>query len=137
LLSLWYFSAHAARSGLAVGIAAATRPEALAVAGVLGILKIRTPRRLLMFALAFLCVYGVSVAALSVTQKHFSPLSRAGAFQSVGKLWFLRGTTVEYAGREKFEQELQHEAPFDRARTYARRLPIDLGRVARHALPVL
>jgi TolB protein len=137
LLSLWYFGARVTRSGLAIGMAAATRPEALAIAGVLGILKVRAPRQLARFALAFVLVYGASVAALSVTQKHFTPLSRAGAFRSVSTYWSLRGTWVEYAGKERLEENMQKARPFDRARAYAQRLPSDLGRLARHALPAL
>jgi len=137
LLSLWYFSAHATRSGLAIGMAAATRPEALAVAGVLGILKVRTPRQLITFGVAFLLVYGVSVAALSVAQKHFTPLSRAGAFRSAATYWSLRGTWVEFEGKEKLEQHAREARPFDRTRAYFGRAPLDLGRLARHALPAL
>jgi len=137
LLSLWYFGARATRSGLAIGMAAATRPEALAVAGVLGLLKVRAPRQLVTFALAFVLVYGASIAALSVAQKHFTPLSRAGAFQSVGKYWSLRGTWVEFAGKERLEEKIGKARPFDRVQAYAQRLPLDLGRLARHALPAL
>lgn len=137
LLSLWYFSAHATRSGLSIGMAAATRPEALAVAGVLGLFKVRAPRQLVRFALAFVLVYGAGVAALSVSQKHFTPLSRAGAFQSVGKYWSLRGTWVEWAGKERLEEKVEKARPFDRVQAYAQRLPSDLGSLARHALPAL
>ncbi len=137
LLSLWYFSVHTTRSGLAIGMAAATRPEALAVAGLLGLLRVRAPRQLVRFALAFILVYGASVAALSVSQKHFTPLSRAGAFQSVGKYWSLRGTWVEWAGKERLEEKVQKVRPFDRVQAYAQRLPGDLGSLARHALPAL
>ncbi|HXS09988.1 MAG TPA: glycosyltransferase family 39 protein [Candidatus Krumholzibacteria bacterium] len=137
LLSLWYFSAHATRSGLAIGMAAATRPEALAVAGVLGILKIRAPRKLAVFSLAFVLVYGASIAAQSVSQKHFTPLSRAGAFRSVATYWSLRGTWVEFEGRDRLEKRMHEVRPFDRVRAYMEQAPLDLGRLARHALPAL
>jgi hypothetical protein len=86
---------------------------------------------------AFVLVYGASIAALSVSQKHFTPLSRAGAFQSVATYWSLRGTWVGYQDRERLEENMRKTRPFDRAQAYAERIPNDLGSLARHTLPVL
>jgi hypothetical protein len=133
-----YGASRMAGAGLSLGMAAATRPEALAIAGVLGLLRVRTPRALARFALAFVFMYGASVAVVSLQQQEFTPLSRAGAYRSLGQFWALRESRVEYQGREEAEAKAVAQAePLDRGREYATRLPRDLGRLSRHTMVLL
>lgn len=147
LLALVLFGAgRFARAGLAIGAAAATRPEAIAVAGVLGIiLLVRSsrarpgvPRSLLLFAACFLAVYAINIAAMSVPRGGLTVLSRSGAFESKATPWMLRETSVDYEGKQQLEAAARESAtPLDRSTEYARRLPADLLQLVRQTLPVL
>lgn len=139
VLALWFYDARQTlRAGLSLGMAAATRPEALAIALVLGLLRVRAPRQMASFALAFALLYGINIGALSVSHGQLTLLSRAGAYKSVSTAWSLRESSVDYQGREEVEERIQAKAkPYHRARSYVQRLPRDLGRLGRHALPAL
>jgi PAS domain-containing protein len=145
LLSLLCFDARAWASGLAIGMAAATRPEAVAVAGALGIVaayrllrRRASARSLAAFALGFVVVYGAGVAAMSVSQGRLTLLSRAQAFESVTMPWQLREKSVDYAGKERFEAELEQSRPgFDRRASYGEVMREEVGGLARHLMVVV
>ncbi len=135
-----------AAAGLAMGMAAATRPEALGVAGVLGaILAWRwvrgrrvAPRSVLAFAAGFAVLYAVSVTAMSIPEGHLAVLSRSGAYGSKATPWMLRETALDFEGKQKAEAQIREKwQPLDRAREYATRVPTDAGRVAWHLLPAI
>ena len=135
-----------ALAGLAVGMAAATRPEALAVAGTLGfVMLVRwaharsiAPRALVLFAACFLAVYALNIVALSVPRGGFTVLSRSGAFESKATPWMLRESSVDYEGKKMVETGLRERAtPLDRTTEYARRLPRDLMQLFKQTLPLL
>ncbi len=129
LLSLWYFDRRPWMAGLSIGMAAATRPEAIAIAGALGaIVGLRwlrarprpRPRTLAAFVLGFVLVYGASVAVLSVTHGRVTLLSRAGAFRSVATPWQMRERSTDYQGKERVEEEIESDRKeFDRGASYA------------------
>lgn len=150
LLALVQFDKRPWASGLAAGMAAATRPEALAIAGALGLvagvrlLRRRagaTPRALAGFALCFVVVYGASVAAMSVAHGRVTLLSRAGAFRSVSMPWQLREKSIDYQGRERIETALERGQPeFDRRASYGEVMGeqvTGLSRQLMYVVPVL
>lgn len=127
LLALLHFDKRAWLSGLAIGMAAATRPEAVAVAGALAIvsayraLRARgSARGLAMFLLCLFAVYGANVAALSIAHGRVTWLSRAGAFQSVAMPWQMRERSIDYAGKDRVDSVIEERREeFDRGATYA------------------
>ena len=135
-----------ALAGLAIGMAAATRPEAIAVAGTLGaILLVRwlrarrpAPRVLLLFAGCFLAVYAVNIAAMSVPRGGLTILSRSGAFESKATPWMLRESSVDYEGKQMAEEAARRSVTqLDRTSEYAQRLPRDLLHLFMQTLPLL
>lgn len=150
LLSLLHFDRRPWASGLSIGMAAATRPEAIAIAGALGVVAIyrgarrrtgASPRAIAAFALCFVLVYGASVAALSITHGRFTWLSRAGAFQSMTMPWQMREKSIEYEGKERLEASFERGRPgFDRSVSYAevmREETVGLSRNLMHFVPAL
>jgi Tol biopolymer transport system component len=135
-----------APAGLAIGMAAATRPEAIAVAGTLGLmLVVRTvrrrapaPRAVAGFAACFLAVYAVNIAAMSVPRGGLTLLSRSGAFESKATPWMLRESLAEFEGRESIEAVAREQSThLDRTAEYARRLPRDVMQLFKQTLPFL
>jgi hypothetical protein len=137
---------HFALAGLAIGMAAATRPEAIAVAGTLGLVMLvrwararqPAPRALMLFAACFLAVYAMNIAAMSVPRGGLTILSRSGAFESKATPWMLRETSVDYEGKQMAEEAARRSAtPLDRTSEYAQRLPRDLLHLFMQTLPLL
>ncbi len=147
LLALALFDQRPARAGAAIGMAAATRPEAVAIAGALSAvaaarwLRARTvarPRSLFAFALAFVLVYGAGVAVMSAAQGRVTLLSRAGAFKSVATPWQLREGSVDYAGKDSLEAALARERPgFDRRESYVEVLREEIVGLSQHLMIVV
>lgn len=127
---VFYEKWRATRSGLAIGMAAATRPEALAVAGGLGLARLRAPRGLVAFAVACAAVYALNVLAISVARDSFTPLSRTSAYRSPDAPW---------QALEKRLQDADAEAPeakSDRG-DYAVRMPRTLLALGRQLFPLI
>lgn len=124
---------RATRSGLAIGMAAATRPEALAVACGLGLVRLRTRRGLAAFALAGLAVYAVNVVAISVTRGSFTPLSRTRAYRSVDAPWQTLERQLQPIGVEA----LPETRAADHDNDYAVRMPRTLFSLGRQLLPLI
>ncbi len=150
LLSLLHFDKRPWASGLAIGMAAATRPEALAITGALAIVAMvcwlrrranAGARAMAAFILCFVVVYGASVAALSIAHGRFTVLSRAGAFQSLTMPWQLREKSIEYQGKERIEAALERGRPeFDRSASYGevmREEAVGLARQLMYLVPAL
>ncbi|HXV14607.1 MAG TPA: hypothetical protein VEC56_10435, partial [Candidatus Krumholzibacteria bacterium] len=144
LLSLLQFEKRPWGSGLAIGMAAATRPEALAVAGGLGMVAALRflfrrpgsgPRALAAFLLGFGVVYGASVAAMSVAHGRVTLLSRAGAYRSVAMPWQLRETSLDYEGRERVESAFERDRPaFDRRASYGEVMGEEIAGLSRQLM---
>lgn len=128
LLALLHVEKRPWVSGLAIGMAAVTRPEAVAIAGALGVVlilrwararSIARPRSVVAFALGFLVVYGGGVTALSIAHGRVTLLSRAGAFRSVSMPWQYRETSIEYEGKDRVVATIEvNRTPFDRTQSY-------------------
>jgi hypothetical protein len=139
LLGLYCFSKDAdLPSGLFLGLAAVTRPEALGILGVLAALRIRRPRRLLRGVAGFAIVYCVNVGVQSHTAGKLMLLSKTNLFGTSASNWMLREAWIDFPGREKAMEEVgkEHEGttvPAD----YVKRLPREGFMLIRHASPVL
>ncbi|HEU4929144.1 MAG TPA: glycosyltransferase family 39 protein, partial [Candidatus Krumholzibacteria bacterium] len=130
---VWYEQWRASRSGLAMGLAAATRPEALAVAGALGLARLRAPRGLATFALACVAVYAVNVAAISVARGSFTPFSRSASYRSPDIPWQALERRVEGTGVEAVPETSVADHDSD----YASRFPRALVGLGRQLLPLI
>ncbi len=133
-----YATMHSARSGLAIGMAAATRPEALAVGGVLAALHVRTPRALAAFALCFAAVYGVNIAVISAARGSFTPLSRVGAYHSTSAPWQVQEKALDMVDVDALAGDMaENGEPVDRGADYASRMPRMLLLLGRQLLPLV
>jgi len=131
-------------SGLSIGMAAATRPEALAIAGVLGAAAIyrgirgqayATRRAIAAFALCFVVVYGAGVATMSAAHGRFTPLSRAGALRSIELPWQFRERMIAFEGKEKLQAAIERDQPeFHRSESYAQGAASIVASLARHLM---
>jgi Tol biopolymer transport system component len=135
---LMYADGKWVRSGLAMGMAVITRPEALAIVGILGLTRIRRPRQLAAIAASFLIVYAVNVAVLSANAGQLVVVSKSNLFGSGAESWRLREPTIDFEGRDEvLEAAAPEDEPVVLWRHYARRLPTDLGMILRYAGPVV
>ncbi len=128
-----YAKWRASRSGLALGMAAATRPEALAVAAGLALGRLRAPRGLATFVLACAAVYALNVAAVSIVRGSFTPLSRSEAYRSPDIAWQSLERRLDDAGDNAVAKTgtAQHDS------SYATRLPRALIGLGRQLLPLI
>ncbi len=96
LLALWmYAKGRDAASGAAAGVAVITRPEMLGVAGILALLRIRTPRRAVLFVLPFIVIFSFNTLKLYQSTGNFVALPKGDAFGSGAQSWTEREATVE------------------------------------------
>ncbi len=154
LLSLHQLDRRLWASGLLIGMAAATRPEAVAIAGALGAVAVYrlarsravmtvvtdklSPPAMAAFVLCFLAVYGASVAMMSASVGRFTPLSRAEALRSVEMPWQFREKTIAFEGKEKLEAALERDRPaFRRGEAYGSVAQEILAGFARHLMVLI
>ncbi|MCK4774219.1 MAG: hypothetical protein KAT30_05520 [Candidatus Krumholzibacteria bacterium] len=97
--------------GLAMGMAVITRPEALAIVGLLGLSRIHHPRQAVIIAVGFLAVYGLNVAVLSANSGQLVLVPKSSLFGSVAENWRFRETTVEFEGEEEIMGENVRRLP--------------------------
>lgn len=125
-------------SGLLLGAAAITRPEALGVFGILAILKIRRPKHLLIFAAGFIAVYACNVTAQSLRVNGLVLIPKTRLFGTSAQHWKLRETWLDFEGREQAIDEVRgEEGPSTVVTDYMKRLPRELYLLARHISPVI
>ncbi|MBN1886047.1 MAG: PD40 domain-containing protein [Candidatus Krumholzibacteriota bacterium] len=125
-------------AGLVFGIAAITRPEALAIAGVLGLIRMRAPRRLFRFAGAFVAAYAVNVAVQSIARDRLVLLTKTESFGSSAGYWKLREAWIDFSGREEAIADVVREGgEAGILLTWLRRLPAEILLLARHATPAV
>jgi TolB protein len=124
--------------GLAMGMAVITRPEALVIAGLLGLSRIRRPKQAAVIAAAFLAVYAVNVAVLSANQGRLVVVSKSSLFGSGAAQWKLREASVEFEGRDKVVEEIAADSEREGVVTfYLRRMPGELTLLVANAWPVV
>jgi Tol biopolymer transport system component len=124
--------------GLAMGMAAITRPEALAIAVLLALSRIRRPKEMAVIAISFLVVYCANAAVLSVTQHSFVLLPKSGFVGSSLENWRAREVSIDFEGKEAVQEELEAAAGSKSlAADYLRRLPEEILLLGRHVLPAI
>jgi 4-amino-4-deoxy-L-arabinose transferase-like glycosyltransferase len=125
-------------SGLLFGVAAITRPEALGVFGVLAILKIHRPKRLLVFVAGFIALYACNVTAQSILAKRLVLIPKTKLFGTSAEYWKLRETWLEFEGSEQAIDAVRGDrGPTTVVTDYIKRMPRELYLLARHVSPVI
>jgi TolB protein len=96
LLTLWWYArGRDDAAGAAGGVAALTRPEMLGVAGVLFLLRVRTPRRAVLFILPFVVIFSFNALKFYQSTGRFALLPKSEFFGAGAEAWFYRELTVE------------------------------------------
>lgn len=145
LLGLYSFMrGWSLRFGLAMGLAAMTRPEALGIFGALAVVMLakRAPRRRLALSLgAFLALYAVNVVVLSINvgrlvpgDTRFSLLQRTADTGRTSSTWQGREAWADFEGREQLERNLR-EKKSDPLLDGLRRMPGAFWLLALHSMP--
>lgn len=124
--------------GAVIGAAAITRPEALAIAGLLWLARLKKPKRMVLIAVSFLAVYAVNVAILSANFDRLVILPKSGAFGVSVSYWKTREASIDFADKnetlEKLQSETEQKSVFA---DYIDRLPREALLLGRHVLPVI
>jgi len=96
LLTLWlYARGRDTAAGAAGGLAAITRPEMLGVAGILFALRIRTPRRALLFVLPFLLIFSLNALKFYQANGRLTVLPKSEFFGAGAQSWTEREEVIE------------------------------------------
>ncbi len=139
LLGLLYFAKEKdLRTGLSLGMAAITRPEALGILAVLCILRLKTPKRLLVVLAGFIIPYAANVAVQSVAADRFVLITKTKLFGTSAEDWKRREELLEFSTKERVLDEIGKGA--ERRSIigdYVDRMPRDLFSLLRHATPVV
>ncbi len=124
--------------GIAMGLATITRPEALAIFGLLMLLKVRRPKWLFGAGLAFVILYSLNAAYLSKATGRVVLLPNSEFFGASAQVWQLREQYAEFEGKEAAQQELVERSDREtRLSSYVKRLPGELRDLHQLVLPVL
>ena len=125
-------------AGLCLGAASITRPETLAIAGILTLLRLRRPRRMFRFAAGCALVYFIGVTIESLGRGQIMLLRKSSLFGSGAVDNILREEWIEFDGKEKVIEELVREnAETSIVLYYLRRLPGEILLLLRHVMPAL
>lgn len=124
--------------GFVMGLAAITRPEAVAIAGLLGVSRIRKPKQLATIALSFLAVYALNSVVLSVNTGRVIILPKSEFFGSSTAFWKMREASIDFHGKEETYKELASESENkSMLADYFQRLSVEFRVLVRHVLPVI
>jgi hypothetical protein len=123
--------------GIAIGLASITRPEAMAIFGILALLRLKQPKRWLPIGLSFAVLFMLNAAYLSKATGRVVLLPKTGFLGTSAQKWQLRETSVEFEGKEETFKELEEESQGSRVVDYFRRMPGELRELHRYILPVL
>ncbi|GEM_PF-1290956 len=125
-------------SGLFMGLAAATRPEAIGVFGVLALLRLRRSRRLLLILAGFTVVYSISIAAQSWKAGELVLITKIKSFGYHAEDWVEREQIVDQL---KNEDSDRGPVSIDRIKNlvadYVKTVPGELMLVVRHFTGIL
>jgi TolB protein len=124
--------------GLAMGAAAITRPEALAIVGILALTKLRKPKHIAVIAVSFAAVYSLNVVVLSKAQGRLIIVPKTGWIGSSAKAYTLRETSFDFEGKKDAIEKMKSEHP-DKSLfvEYIQRFPEEVLLLVRHLLPAL
>jgi hypothetical protein len=135
---LFYAGDRYLLSGLLFGAAACTRPEAVGIFGILALLRIRRPRRLLLLLAGFAIVYAVNIIIQSYTAGRLVLLPKANLFGTSASFWKLREGWIEFRGQQGMLEEVVEEGGHTSILAdYLKRMPSELLLLARHSSPVI
>lgn len=124
--------------GLAMGMAAITRPEALAIVGLLGLTRVRHPRQLAVIAVSFLAVYAINTVRLSTSAGRLVLLPKAEFIGSSTDYWKTREAAIDFENAdETFEQLSAESEERSAVSDYLMRLPVELRVILRYVLPAI
>ena len=125
-------------SGLFMGFAAITRPEALGVLAVLAVLKLRRPKRFLWIIAGFACVYCINVAIQSGTAGKLILVSKTNLFGTSASNWKLREAWVDFPGKEKALEAIARKSGTTTVLVdYLKRMPREVVLLILHVSPVI
>ncbi len=136
LTLLFYAQKRDLPSGLAAGVAAITRPEMLAIAGLLILRRARVPRAALMMLAGFAIVYAFNVAVFYRSTGEILVLPKTGNFMMRSQVWTEREKSLDDDNGNKTGGEIEISAGAI-AKTYVSSVPEDMWVLARHATLVL
>jgi hypothetical protein len=94
LALLFHAQGRDAMTGLAGGVAAITRPEMLAVVGLLSLMRFKTPRRALALLAVFTAVYSVNTLTFYHSTGDLTILPKSSFFGTLAQKWEGREKTV-------------------------------------------
>ncbi|HUV36416.1 MAG TPA: hypothetical protein VMX58_05720, partial [Patescibacteria group bacterium] len=125
-------------AGLGMGMAAITRPEALGIIGVLSVLRLTAPKRLLVLLAGFLIPYSVNVAVQSTAADRLVLIPKTKLFGTSAVSWKLHEPTLEFESKDRLLEKIETDGRDGGILgDYAARLPNDLFMLARHATPLI
>ena len=125
-------------SGLFMGFAAITRPEALGVLGVLAVLLLRRPKKLLRVVAGFACVYCINIAIQSGTAGKPILVPKTGLFGTNASNWKLREAWVDFPGKEEVQEAIARKSGTTTVLAdYLKRMPREIVLLIRHVSPVV
>ena len=120
--------------GVAMGIAAATRPEAIGILVLLTMLKLRRPRRLLFILLGFLLFYLPNIAVLSHEKGSLVIIPKSQLLGVSAESWKSREQHVDLESEDVVTSK---PTAIEMIMDYARRLPREIVLLARNSSPLL
>jgi len=124
--------------GLALGLAAVTRPEAIALLVGFSMFRLRRPKRLVPILVGFLCIYSINVVSSSMTLGRFQLIPKTGFFSSSSVEWQSREQYIDKDETlQKLNVEFKTKSAASAVSNYFTRLPSELLLLLRHLLPVV
>jgi Tol biopolymer transport system component len=127
-------------AGLALGTATATRPEGIAILGVVALFHLRSPRRLAQLVVPFVLVFALNVAVLSASQGGLVLLAKSNWLGSGARDWVAAERTIEYELPPSMEDpmaEVRGEPQRGLLAEYVRAMPKELWILARYTWPAV
>jgi hypothetical protein len=137
LLAILYFiRGNDLFMGLVLGLAAITRPEALALLVGFCCFRLRKLKRLLIILTSFMCIYSINVISSSITVGRFQPIPKTGLFSISSVEWQSREQFIDKEQiLDKLNVEFKSKTFASAVSNYFTRLPSVLLLLLRHLLP--
>ena len=134
LLGLWLvLRERYLLSGIALGAAVITRPEALAVVALVALFKPRKPARVVALLLPVVVIYGANTAVMSRSLGRLAIISKESALDSHTQKG-RQQESVAGATSTDIQQQLEERLAHN---SYVERLPQELLTLLRHVFPVV
>jgi WD40 repeat protein len=125
-------------SGVLMGLAAITRPEALGVLGVLALLRLRRPKQLLLILAGFSVVYSVNIAVQSRIAGELVLISKTKFFGTHAESWKVREDWIDSREKEEFkERTIVNEGEKNLLEDYIETVPGEFILLIKHASVIL